>query len=1823
MKKLCGRNDVTSSGNVESLMIKKPNRSLESVTTGRAGRLRKLIMKNKKVGLVMFAAVLVVSATAPAATITHAGPETFVGTSTDDVDLIGDVGKTGIDIGIAGSISFDYQFSAAAYYDVMVYATQGADWSVQIRTNNGSGWHIEMYHWDGASNSSALPAATWDIGTVAHDLASHSFYMSWTDGGTIDLSVDGGALASASTSYAGVGAGILPGITDLIILGGSTWHPGDPEEYDGTISNLVITNTYSPGSQIVEVTQSSGSTEVTEGGATDSFTVQLGSVPSANVTITLDPNTNDISLESEVAGGPYDLVFTSGNWNVPRTVTVTANDDAVVEGTESVNIALTCASGDSEFNDKPLPSVNVTVTDNDNYSIDISESGSSTDVAEQGETSDTYTVVLSKLPTASVTVNIVDESSPDEVTLSPAVLIFTTGNWSELQTVTVTAIDDLVDEAATHQTTISNTASGDPDYNGLVENVTVNITDNDGASANIVLWHPGPETYTTAEDETDLQALYGGIDVANEGSLEFDYQFSHTPNYDMMWFIEGNDGSPGGCQVQVRTQGDNDFHIEIRDYDNVGGSMESVITWNVGYGTHDLSPHNFKMTWKSGVGIEVQIDDGTPYTNSYNGYGDGVVDSSPSDDHTLAGDPWGNPGEQFEGTISNVMLGDTYGEFPVIVSIITVVETSGSTEVAEEGPTTDSFTVQLASAPTANVMLTLAPDTDDISLDSEAAGDPYDLVFTTSNWNSPQTVTVSANDDALDEDTEEYIDINPSVASGDPFFNNNPFLLPIIVEVTDNDNAGITIAETGGSTEVAEQGETSDTYTAALGLAPTANVTVHILDKDARDEVAIAPDRLTFTTANWNTPQTVTVTAIDDTFGEDSTNHQATVRHTAYSSDSRYDNLVTNLSVTVIDNGDVRQTPVLDARHWGMFDSLQSTDFTFYDMTPADISSTFNTEANAQTWWDSVHADRLAGQYHLPILTPATQARLDMMFSPPGTVTTYPEDLIGVAFGHEVATSSDATENTLYDYVKSNWPDIQVYKFYSHPIMPLSFASGVAEKCDGYIYEDFFTMDDGKGQTTSDETEFRRRVMKMLITGKKLVMTIWASQPVDPAAPNPDDRHFSVDWTSPQDGLTDGVSYLKTAFWGMSDILRQFGLPVALYGVAGSESPSTWWTGDAVSLNLGYLVNSLALPLRDQMHASDGQKLPIAEFSEDYGMLVNTTAAYSYTDDYKTNGTNVGLGTIDEASIMGFSNLLQMSDPAGVLGTKDNGDGPGYVELIYRFHVYLGDGSIGNVHAELLSTVVAGQGGVNLLGLSKNGENITLSIESTPGLGTEETLTIDGGAEFGNVNKFFVHVRMSYDSSPTSSPANLIRQLDVTAVHNAGGTADPTVRKCGYDGFLAGDISGANRWNLPDCYVNLYDLATMFAEWAEGYKPDLIGDISGPSDSPDSYVDMYDVMELTEQWLGCTDPTNPGCSDMTGGFVLRPEVLWPPEPGWYIGSPTAIELLSGQILLATVGHQPMPEFHISDDRGKTFTKIGTFPHAFATYGVGVSTLLRLADGRIALSFARTSAQSGVNGGGLPAISFSSDEGQTWTVPTIVTLPEGDGSWYVQNDRMIQTSTGRLIIAVAQLEPGSNGEGDDEKGNVLFSDDLGVTWARSTTPAAMDYELAPHPEEDPKLGMQEPSVVERLDGSLYMLARTGQHSLHKSISTDGGLTWSVPQPTTLISACAPSTLRRMPDGRLFVFYLNSPQQHGVGYFRRNPMVYAVSDDDGETWGEPFIVDETPDRNYSNASILFLEEGILSLYQRELETEAFKVDQWGVPPSNFWSYGGGTRVLLKYP
>ena len=110
------------------------------------------------------------------------------------------------------------------------------------------------------------------------------------------------------------------------------------------------------------LSQSGGSTDAIEGGATDSFDVSLSTLPSDDVTITLTPNA-DVDLGSG-AGVAIDLSFTAVNGTSAQTVTVTAFDDSDTEDPEVSAISISTSSLDAAYNGLS-DQVDVNVSDND------------------------------------------------------------------------------------------------------------------------------------------------------------------------------------------------------------------------------------------------------------------------------------------------------------------------------------------------------------------------------------------------------------------------------------------------------------------------------------------------------------------------------------------------------------------------------------------------------------------------------------------------------------------------------------------------------------------------------------------------------------------------------------------------------------------------------------------------------------------------------------------------------------------------------------------------------------------------------------------------------------------------------------------------------------------------------------------------------------------------------------------------------------------------------------------------------------------------------------------------------------------------------------------------------------------------------------------------------------------------------------------------------------------------------------------------------------------------------------------------------------------
>ena len=227
------------------------------------------------------------------------------------------------------------------------------------------------------------------------------------------------------------------------------------------------------------------STDVTEGGRTDGYTIVLDSEPTANVDVTVTPD-NQTDLGSG-PGTPIVLTFTPANALTPQLINITAVDDAVVEGQHTSTITHTVTSTDTNFNGLSINDVVANITDNDTPGVTIAESDAMSDVIEGG-TADSYTVVLDSVPTVNVDVTVTPDSQTDlgAGAGTAIVLSFTPANALTPQTVNVTAVDDAIVEGL-HTSTITHTAvSTDANYNGIgITSVTANITDNDAAGVTI------------------------------------------------------------------------------------------------------------------------------------------------------------------------------------------------------------------------------------------------------------------------------------------------------------------------------------------------------------------------------------------------------------------------------------------------------------------------------------------------------------------------------------------------------------------------------------------------------------------------------------------------------------------------------------------------------------------------------------------------------------------------------------------------------------------------------------------------------------------------------------------------------------------------------------------------------------------------------------------------------------------------------------------------------------------------------------------------------------------------------------------------------------------------------------------------------------------------------------------------------------------------------------------------------------------------------------------------------------------------------------------
>ena len=221
------------------------------------------------------------------------------------------------------------------------------------------------------------------------------------------------------------------------------------------------------------------------------------------------------------------------------------------------------------------------------------------------------------------------------------------------------------------------------------------------------------------------------------------------------------------------------------------------------------------------------------------------------------------------GAMLLAMLAVAGGATPLVATQVQAQTNPGvtvtpSTLAFDEG-TSDSYTVVLDTQPGGDVIIGVTPNFHSSSSNTVSIS-RTSLRFTTNNWDSPQTVTITTYEDSDGRDLE--FNINHQVSG----YYGVLRVQSVSVLVYDDDQPQIRLSNP--RPEVDEGGNL--TYTVWLNTRPNFQE-IGMFVYSRREEIAVHPTNLVFTNENWRTPQTITITAAHD---QDAIDDVSEVLHT-------------------------------------------------------------------------------------------------------------------------------------------------------------------------------------------------------------------------------------------------------------------------------------------------------------------------------------------------------------------------------------------------------------------------------------------------------------------------------------------------------------------------------------------------------------------------------------------------------------------------------------------------------------------------------------------------------------------------------------------------------------------------------------------------------------------------------------------------------------------------------------------------------------------------------------------------------------------------------
>ncbi len=604
-------------------------------------------------------------------------------------------------------------------------------------------------------------------------------------------------------------------------------------------------------------------------------------------------------------------------WNVPQTITVTAdqdNDGADV-ASEVIDHALTVlpsitadltygvveqATLTNNAHLLPLRQLTFSVVDDD--VVTVIPSDDSPDVTE-GMTA-TYTVRLGAQPSNGSTVTVTPRVASTETAASINLLqydaansecgstaltslSFTDANFSTPQTVCVELGEDPNTDSGETIVILHRVSSADDTTGYAVAadygRVAMSTIDNDIPPA------PGARfsgAAVTRGDETNPDSIAVQEDDAATAAVTTQYSVRLTlkPTADVTLTIRPN--SPSDVAIVTNASAGTtvgSLALTFTPEDPPSGSASTTSKWN--------SPIPVLLT--------APKDDDAEAEEGY------ILHSFSSTDPGYSG----LAAKRLDYAVTER---DTNG----VEIDVTPDPTSMLFHVPEEG--TNTYTVVLEAQPVGGTV-TVRPTLDQRGMTAGVSFSPSSLSFTASNWSNERTVTVRApNDGAPNVDDPFTITHAVSGANYD-----SVTATPSSIDATtiDNDVPGIRLTP---SSLAMDEG-TTRTYTASLNIPPADDVTVTLtFAAGSSSDVAFVTDAgppvqtantltLTFTPAaptptemaagatQWNDPQTITVQVAPDA---DAADDSATISHAFQSTETRYSAPAleaVNLEVTAAD----------------------------------------------------------------------------------------------------------------------------------------------------------------------------------------------------------------------------------------------------------------------------------------------------------------------------------------------------------------------------------------------------------------------------------------------------------------------------------------------------------------------------------------------------------------------------------------------------------------------------------------------------------------------------------------------------------------------------------------------------------------------------------------------------------------------------------------------------------------------------------------------------------------------------------------------------------